>query len=134
MNRKVLVGGVVAGALLIICVIGVLLGDGLMPSPQPTATIVSPMATPMPPTATPIIWTLEAPIGTHALFGEDALTDESCVDCPAYDLVDGTQLTPLEGGCQQATWDPSYIYCHVRVLDGEYAGYEGWVNEEFIRK
>jgi len=89
---------------------------------------------PLPATATPIIWVLEAVLGTHALFGEDALTDESCIDCPAYDLTDGTRLIPLEGGCQEATWDSSYVYCHVRVLDGEYAGYEGWVNQDFIRQ
>lgn len=97
-----------------------------------------------PPTATVTIWTLEAPGGlTHALFTEDALIDESCLDCVLGDLPGGTKLSPAEGGCQQASWDTGdpeihpggpYIYCHVLVLDGDLAGTFGWVNQNFIAK
>jgi len=139
-NRKLLIGLGVGGALLVCCILAGLFGRGAGPSPAPTAPALTetPLAatpTPVPLTPTPIIWILEAPEGfTHGLFTKDALMDESCLDCILGDLVGGTKLAPAEEGCQQATWDASYVYCHVEVLDGALAGTYGWVNQKFIRQ
>lgn len=137
-SRKFLVGlGVVGVALLTCCIIGTLFGPGKTPSPKATATIMpSPTHTPISATPAPIIWILKAPAGaTHILFCEEILTTEDIEwDCALGDLSGGTKLTPAEEGCQQTTWDISYTYCHVRVLDGDLAGNEGWVNQEFIKR
>lgn len=133
-NRKLLIAVGVGGALLFCCILAGLFGRGAAPSP--TATVTSaPAETPLSPTPTMIVWTLEAPEGlVHGLFMKDALTDESCGDCVLGELVGGTKLAPAEEGCQQATWDASYVYCHVEVLDGALAGTYGWVNQKFIRQ
>ncbi|HEM61713.1 MAG TPA: hypothetical protein ENO24_05445 [Chloroflexi bacterium] len=80
-------------------------------------------------------WTVDAPPGrTHGLFTEGCLTDESCWDCGIADLPAGTKLEPGPRGCQQTEWDPSYVYCHVQVVSGDYEGEWGWVNQKFINK
>lgn len=107
---------------------------------EPTATVRQPTSTAKRPeptsSATAVIWTLKAPKGiTHVLFCEEVLTKETTdLDCALADLESGTKLKPLKGGCKQASWDASYTCCHVKVLDGEFAGKEGWINQKFISK
>lgn len=92
---------------------------------------------------TPVVWTLEGPPDRgHGLWAQDALFDEHTPTLIG-EIVGGTRITPGEEGCYHATWDSGdpeihpggpYVYCHVRVLDGDLAGAEGWVGQEFIRK
>ena len=103
----------------------------LRPAGEATATATAPPRSP----ATPIVWTLTVPSGgTQGLWTEEALQDESCWDCIIGDLTRGTTFTPLSPGCRRAEWDESFSYCHVRVLSGELADRDGWVNEQFIEK
>lgn len=106
--------------------------EGPAPTPEADEIPTVPANTPTPPAE---VWTLIAPEGRgHALFTEDCLTDESCPDCLLGELPAGTRMEPAGGGCHVTTWDASYSYCNVLVLDGELAGTYGWVNEKFIQK